>query len=303
MFGRQWTVRLFRLAGIDVFLHWSWFVVAVYEVQSTGRRYSSLGWSVGEYLALFAIVGLHEFGHALACRQTGGTVQEIILWPLGGLAYVKPPPRPAATLWSLAAGPLVNLLLVPLFLLLRTGGGVPGASGDLQTLFTTLSYMNMGLLIFNLLPIYPLDGGQILRSLLWFVLGRGRSLVVATTLGFAGTLGLLALAIRIESGWTAVVALFAGLNCWRGLQHARALLRLGRLPRRAGLRCPACGTPPPVGPLWTCSRCRTAFDTFETGAVCPTCGERFARTTCPECGAQHPAGAWAAPPPPLGGAP
>ena len=68
--------------------------------------------NVLEYLALFGIVLLHEFGHALACRQVGGTADRIMLWPLGGVAYVNPPSRPGATLWSLAAGPLVNVAAI-----------------------------------------------------------------------------------------------------------------------------------------------------------------------------------------------
>src|SRR5437660_4473814 len=112
------SVRLFRFAGIDLFLHWSWFLVAAYEINGRTRTYSSLTWNVLEYLALFLIVMLHEFGHALACRQVGGRANQIVLWPLGGVAYVDPPPRPGATLWSIAAGPLVNVALLPILLIL-----------------------------------------------------------------------------------------------------------------------------------------------------------------------------------------
>src|SRR6266581_3519599 len=111
------TIRLFQIAGITVFLHWSWFLVALYEIQQKGR-YSSLTWDILEYLVLFAIVTLHEFGHALACKQVGGRADRIVLWPLGGVAYVDPPPRPGATLWSIAAGPLVNVVLFPLLLVI-----------------------------------------------------------------------------------------------------------------------------------------------------------------------------------------
>jgi len=90
--SRQGSVRLFRFSGIDVFLHWSWFVVAVFEINSRNTRYSSLTWNVLEYLALFLIVMFHEFGHSLACRQVGGAANQIVLWPLGGVAYVDPPP-------------------------------------------------------------------------------------------------------------------------------------------------------------------------------------------------------------------
>src|SRR6266516_4333412 len=115
---RNGSVRLFRFAGIALFLHWSWFLVAAYEINGRSRTYSSLTWNVLEYLALFLIVLLHEFGHALACRQVGGTANRIVLWPLGGVAYVSPPPRPGATLWSIAAGPLVNVVLLPVMSIL-----------------------------------------------------------------------------------------------------------------------------------------------------------------------------------------
>ena len=99
---RGGSFRIFQFAGVDVFLHWSWFLIAVIEIQNRNERYSSITWNVVEYLALFLIVTMHEFGHALACRQVGGTANRIVLWPLGGVAYVDPPPRPGATLWSLS---------------------------------------------------------------------------------------------------------------------------------------------------------------------------------------------------------
>src|SRR6202030_3795103 len=164
---RQNSIRLFRFNGIDLFLHWSWFLVAAYEIGDRQSAYSSITWNVLEYLALFLIVLLHEFGHALACRQVGGRADRIVLWPLGGVAYVDPPPRPGATLWSIAAGPLVNVALIPIL----AGLGVlsrsmnwaqtmPNAHALLQAVWV----IDISLLIFNMLPIYPLDGGQILRS-------------------------------------------------------------------------------------------------------------------------------------------
>src|ERR1019366_5254319 len=190
--------------------------------------YSSLTWNVLEYLALFLIVTLHEFGHALACRQVGGTANQIVLWPLGGVAFFDPPPRPGATLWSIAAGPLVNVALFPLLLvLLRLSSGLAAASPNAHTLLWFLTWrIDLGLLIFNILPIYPLDGGQILRSLLWFVLGRARSLMVATILGFVGIVGLIGLAIWMHSVWTAAICVFMLFMCWGGVQRARALLKL-----------------------------------------------------------------------------
>src|SRR5580704_6212958 len=84
----QGSIRLFRFSGIDVFLHWSWFLVAAYEIQTRKGAYSSVTWNVLEYLALFLIVTTHEFGHSLACRQVGGRADRIVLWPLGGVAML-----------------------------------------------------------------------------------------------------------------------------------------------------------------------------------------------------------------------
>src|ERR1700733_7327084 len=293
--GRQGSIRLFTYSGIVVSLHWSWFLVAAYEIQTRKGSYSSVTWNVLEYLALFLIVPLHEFGHALACRQVGGRADQIVLWPLGGVAYVDPPPRPGATLWSISAGPLVNLALLPLLYLAVTLGrsaGMGATAPDLYRLLRSVFYINAGLLIFNILPIYPLDGGQILRSLLWFVLGRARSLMVATILGLIGVAGFIILAIWEQSIWYGAIAVFMLMNCWGGLQHARALLRFAKLPRREGFACPACKTAPPLGALWTCGKCGQAFDIFQTGGVCPHCATRFAATKCLDCGTEHSMSEW-----------
>src|SRR5881398_3535861 len=250
---RQGSIHLFRIAGVDVFLHWSWFLVAAFEISGRTRTYSSLSWNILEYLALFSIVLLHEYGHALACRQVGGIANRIVLWPLGGVAYVDPPPRPGAMLWSIAAGPLVNVVLF--FVLTLTGmlgrsHGWFAAVPNIHTLLRTIWYINLGLLTFNLLPIYPLDGGQILRSLLWFVLGRARSLMVATIIGFIGVAGFVILAFWKQSIWFGVLALFVLMNCVGGLRHAQALLRFSKLPRRDEFACPGCKTAPPLGNFW-----------------------------------------------------
>ena len=244
------SLRLFRFAGIDVFLHWAWFLVAAFEISNRTRNYSSPVWNVLEYLTLFLIVMVHEFGHALACRQVGGIADRIMLWPLGGIAYVDPPPRPGATLWSIAAGPLVNVALIPILKLIGISSRSFGWAATMPDAYAFLSaiwFMNWGLLIFNLLPIYPLDGGQILRSLLWFVLGRARSLMAVIVVGFAGVAALIGVALWLRMPWFGILSVYILMNCWRGLQQARALLKLAKLPRRDGFACPTCNTAPAVG--------------------------------------------------------
>ena len=296
---RQGSIQLFRFAGIDIFLHWSWFLVAVYEINNRRTQYTSLVWNTLEYVALFCIILLHELGHALACRQVGGKANQIVLWPLGGVAYVSPPPRPGATLWSIAAGPLVNAILAPPLTLLV----VLGSTGWAQEMPNAYAFVhsvcliNYGLLIFNLLPIYPLDGGQILRALLWFFMGRANSLLVSTVIGFIGVAGLVVLAVVDKSPWLGVVAVFILLNCWRGLLQARVLAKAAKLPRREGFACPSCKEPPFRGALWRCSKCQKPFDTFESMATCPNCGTQFPVTQCFECGSANPIEAWVLPTP------
>jgi Zn-dependent protease len=252
-------------------------------------------WNALEYLSLFLIVTMHEFGHALACRSVGGRANQIVLWPLGGVAYVDPPPRPGAVLWSIAAGPLVNVGLVPvlaLALALTRSLGWPTSAPDAYRLIGAVWFINLALLIFNVLPVYPLDGGQILRSLLWFVLGRARSLMVAAAIGFIGVAGLLAVALWAQSVWFGILAAFILMNCWRGLRQARVLAKLAAAPRHEGFACPICHAAPPQGALWKCGQCGTAFDTFLTHAKCPTCGAQFEVTRCVDCGQLNPIDAW-----------
>lgn len=291
----QGSIRLFRLWGITVFLHWSWFLVAVYSVSQRIPKYGSPVWGLLEYLALFLIVLLHEFGHSRACRMVGGQADEIVLWPLGGVAYVQPPQRPGATLWSIAAGPLVNVALVPVTIGFAYADYYAGWSEswpDLHLFLRTIALINGGLLLFNLLPVYPLDGGQILRSLLWYPFGRARSLMIATIIGFLGGAALVALAIADQSLWTGVIALFLLSYCWRSFQEAQALRKIEQLPRRREFACPECHCAPPTGPYWRCPQCGNGFDVFLDGGVCPHCTTVQTVAPCPDCGAARPLRSW-----------
>ena len=221
------SIRLFRIAGIEVFLHWSWFLVAVYEVQVWRSMFSSPIWAALLYLGLFVLVTMHEFGHALACRQVGGRAERIVLWPLGGIAFVSPPPRAGAMLWSIAAGPMVNLLLLPILTYAQHAAGRAGwvnTNVDAYLVLQWLWRINLMLLLFNLLPIYPLDGGQIVRALLWFPLGQIRSLFIATGIGFVGGGALLLWAFSQQSIWIGIMAIFLLSQAavgWRQAQYLK----------------------------------------------------------------------------------
>ncbi|NLH74107.1 MAG: peptidase M50 [Verrucomicrobia bacterium] len=289
------ALKLFKLAGIQVYLHWSWFLIAVYEVWGRKSFYASPVWNAIEYLSLFALVLMHEFGHALACRSVGGRANEIILWPLGGVAYVAPPERPGATLWSIAAGPLVNVALMPFLIGLWFVSAAAGLEAKMPDLFAwvqTIAILNVIIMVFNLLPIYPLDGGQILRSLLWFMIGRARSLAVASSVGFVGVAGLFIVAWWAKSEWIAILAVFMVMNCWRGLNQARLLARMENLPRHTEFECPSCHKAPIKGPQWLCANCQTAFDIFAGHAVCPKCGAYYTSIRCFDCGASRAISEW-----------
>lgn len=219
------SFKLFRVLGITVYLHYLWFVLIVFHVMY--RRgvgvYSHWGWNLAEILSLFLIVLLHEFGHALACRSVGGRADTILLWPLGGIAFVQAPHRPGANLWSIAAGPLVNVLLVPVTFLAVYTAQMPGvdASDDLVSLLVSIAIMNMAILVFNLLPIYPLDGGQIMQSILWYFVGFARALRFVAVVGVIAAVLIGAAAIWQGEYFMLILTLFIGWQSVRGYKIAR----------------------------------------------------------------------------------
>lgn len=303
---RNGSFRLFKLFGIEVFLHWSWFLLALVQIQIRRDLFNSITWDILAYVTLFLIVLIHEFGHALACRSVGGQANQIVLWPFGGVAYVAPPQRPGAQLWSIAAGPLVNVILVPVLTIIWwLVYNYAGAGDDTDPgLYVGMIWkINLALLIFNMLPIYPLDGGQILRSLLWFILGRARSLWVACIIGFLGCALLAGLAVLSfivspqdgiwASGWLLAICLFIFWQCYQSFKGAKEMLRLEKADHYMNYHCPVCKATPPAGDFWTCGRCRKKFDAIATQLVCPHCNTTYERVACFVCGTASPLMDWA----------
>lgn len=259
------SFRILRLWGIDVFVHWSWLLIALYEINSSGR-YDSKVWNAVEYLSLFAIVTIHEFGHALAAKSVGGRAEQIVLWPLGGIAFARLPARPGAHLWTTVAGPLVNVALVPVLALAGVLAGLPSAgehaglmgwlhsmllmfqtdvalisqghwlttlevrnlfswimndASDPQRFVAWIALINLSLLLLNLLPIYPLDGGRIFQSLLWFVVGMVPSLVIAGFLGLVLAAGVCAWALYNRDIFLLLIGLFIATSAWGAFRTRR----------------------------------------------------------------------------------
>jgi Zn-dependent protease len=288
---------IFKIAGIQVSLHWTWLLVAYYELgRPQGEpRYSQPIWNVIEYLSLFVIVLMHEFGHALACRSVGGEANQIVLWPLGGVAFVRPPPRPGAWLWSIVAGPLVNVALIPVTIGLMYAAHFIQISRDAETFIRSLATINIILLIFNMLPIYPLDGGKIVQSLLWFVIGQAKSLLVASVIGMvAAGAGIVLLLVKTDPSktiWLLLIAGFAIYQSFLGFKSARAMSKVLALPRVDGFACPACKQAPPAAAFWRC-QCGNRLNPFLTGGRCPNCGNAIGAARCVLCGSAAPLNAW-----------
>jgi Zn-dependent protease len=187
---------------------------------------------------LFLIVLLHEFGHCFAARALGGTAEDIIMTPLGGLAMAQPPRRWGATFLTVAAGPAVNVLLCVSSgaLLWLLNGSLPWNPLVLHPLARAFSWLDVThyayyiywtsyfLLFFNLLPIFPLDGGQMLQSLLWAKLGHYRATLIACSVGMVGSVLMVAVAIPNHSILLGLIGVSCFINC---LTYRRMTLDMG----------------------------------------------------------------------------
>ena len=272
-----------RVGGARVSLHWTLppFVLALILVR--GGTYDHWPWAVAEIVGLYAVILLlHELGHVAAGWSLGLDVREVVLWPLGGLARFAPPPTWRAALWVIAAGPLVNVLLVPLlFGAWYELGYYHG--GDVSQLLWTWAWVNVFVLSFNLLPIWPLDGGQMLHAVLWGALGKMRAWAVVGAVGLLGAAGLVWVSIRIGDPVTLVLAGLIGWANGRCLWWAWVTLRY--LKRFGDVSpCPHCGRPGMHGRVTTCAVCGQRGDAFLFDGRCWSCGADAGELTCAECG-------------------
>lgn len=233
------SVRLFEVFRIEVRAHASLLVlIALVLLSDLLSARGSLANGATSMTILFASVLLHEFGHCFAARSVGGSANDILLWPLGGLAYAAPPERPLPTFITVAAGPLVNLTLCAAALVgLRLIS--PAATSGLHLyLFEPLSVgtwreiafylhwiysVNMMLLLFNLLPIYPMDGGQMLQTILWPMIGYHRSLVISCWVGMVGSVLLIGYGFANGMNlFMVTLAICLLINCAQRLAMLRA---------------------------------------------------------------------------------
>jgi Zn-dependent protease/CBS domain-containing protein len=188
----KWSWKLCRVAGIGVFLHWTFLVfigwLVMFHLQAGNNLVAAIE-GVGLVLAIFACVLLHEFGHALMARRFGIRTLDITLLPIGGIARLERlPENPKQELSVALAGPAVNIVIAGLlFVWLAVWDGVASHWPlDVHADFLTkLMVTNALLAAFNLLPAFPMDGGRVLRALLAHRLDYVRATQIATTVGQA----------------------------------------------------------------------------------------------------------------------
>ncbi len=197
------SIRIITIANIPVYLHWSFALSLLYVPyfgNSNGMDWQSTVLVGILFLALFACVLMHEFGHALVARRYGVETKDIILSPLGGIARLnRLPEKPFHEFLVAAAGPLVNLviaLVLSFYFLIYDFGELFTNVKGLNQLFSSWIYLipmliilNVFLLIFNLLPAFPMDGGRIFRSLLAIRLGKERATRYASWLAQVMAIG------------------------------------------------------------------------------------------------------------------
>jgi Zn-dependent protease len=255
------SIRVGRLAGIPIGVQPLWLLIVALITWSLGAAYypdeapgiaPAAAYALGllSALLLFASILLHELGHALVARRHGVEIEEIDLWLLGGVARMSGYPKHALDELRFAlAGPAVTLLIALLFGAIAVA--LPGSAPNwLQALVFYQAFVNAAILVFNLLPAFPLDGGRVARALIWWRRGdvsaaTATAAAIGRALGYAMVaLGVFAFATGAFGGlWFALIGLFVVAAAKAEENGLRARVALSG--RSAGrlMTCPALTIP------------------------------------------------------------
>jgi stage IV sporulation protein FB len=251
----DWAVPLYTAWRIRVRIHLMFVFIILFElIQSLSRSQVGFYHMAIGMGSLFGLVLLHEYGHCIACRWVGGTADKILMWPLGGLAYCSPPHRWKADLITTAGGPLVNLILFPVFALalvamgqgrdalifspldpvqgLRAVDGFNNAVYWINVTLWCLYTSNAALFLFNMcLPMYPMDMGRIVMALIWWRKGHRTAMLVSTTVGMFFAMIVMAAGMVWRDMNLMLIGLFCGFVCFR---ERRAMSAISEDPALAG---------------------------------------------------------------------
>lgn len=191
------SIRLFKLAGIPVYIHWTFFILVFYvlgESLSESDSIPQMIFNLSILLTVFGCVTLHEYGHALTAKRYGIITQDIILSPIGGVARLSGlPEKPVQEFLVAIAGPMVNVVIVliitavlyfayPQEELGYTNNEITWAN-FLNNYLLVINVINASLVVFNMVPAFPMDGGRVLRSLLAMKLGKVKATRIASVIG------------------------------------------------------------------------------------------------------------------------
>jgi Zn-dependent protease len=243
----QWSFPIGRLFGAAIRIHIMFPIVVLGLYLKALKDYSAVPGAAGSAAIFFGLmflsVLLHEYGHVFAARSVGGDANEIVLWPLGGLAMCDVPHQPRRHFLTALAGPLVNLMLCVLSAAFLIGQLVwppinPITSSPImpqlhhlangEALVSTwylalafqLFWVNWALFLFNLLPAWPLDGGRMLHAILWARTDEREADGLAAYTGFGIMLLMCVVAIYSDSVLLFALTLFIYVNCRQLLQQA-----------------------------------------------------------------------------------
>lgn len=175
----KWSYKLTRISGTDVNIHLT-FLLALAWV---GLEWGAIGMLF--MVSLFACVLMHEFGHVFAARAFGIRTPDITLYPIGGVARLERMPQsPKQELIVALAGPAVNIVIALFLFGLISAGTALGALGRSSASFLlVLAEVNIALVLFNLIPAFPMDGGRVLRAILAMWMNRSKATDIAAKVG------------------------------------------------------------------------------------------------------------------------
>ena len=225
----KWSLKLARVRGILIQVHWTFLILVTYVAMayaSGGASAAGVAKGVALLMAMFGCVVLHELGHALTAQRFGIHTKDITLLPIGGIARLgRPPDDPTEEFFIAVAGPAVNVVIAGVL------WAMLAATDSLQPIrslldlggpfFVQLMWINVVLVLFNLLPAFPMDGGRILRSLLAFRLDYGRATAIAATMGQAMAILFGFLALSPLNPFLLFIAIFVFMGARAEAQQVR----------------------------------------------------------------------------------
>jgi Zn-dependent protease/predicted transcriptional regulator len=230
-------IKLGRIFGIQIGLHYSWLIIALLITLSlaTQFRLQNRNWSEGVIIAtaiatallFFASIVLHELSHAAVAKSRGLPVRSITLFALGGVALIEKEASDAKTeFWMGLVGPITSVVIGIVCLALAAAFGWNAATVTPATPLTAmlmwLGVINIVLGVFNLVPGYPLDGGRVLRAIIWWISGnRGRSTRIAAGIGQLVAFAFIAIGIFRFFGGAGIGGLWLAFIGWFLMEASR----------------------------------------------------------------------------------